>query len=504
MASDEQSGWGNWVNVDGFAHPDSPAGGGGPGHFRIPGPLGLNDVPDGVPHPGSRAGRHSDLQALENAHKEHQADAAIARLLGADRWQHLKLGAEILLGPKSFGLGVCVGIVKNPLTAVAGLLELQKVFILADLYDRIERPGSWTSFIPGFGAGSVFALGAAGLMAMGAIKREDLRQAHDQREQLKRELAEVLAHPLDYLATLPAQIRDEYAGKWSRFLALSKQSDIASQFEAGEILGDCLVDVVTTIAGVVSGVGTAAKVASKVPQLMKTARLFKARSGGAAKTVGVERGAAVGLPTGPPAVRRIPVSGARLEAPHDGALHNQDWESIQVREFKAERSQPLDPEALSPSDESAWKVLKKQGYSDGKRKEILNSGENFRLRLFKEGEPMYAFDSADFSGKAADSPYWMDRETFESMQLQFKNGELWNRQGVKDHLALPCFNKADGIVQGQVTETHVGVESTVGKATENVTYQAKDGTVVPRAKSMPGGGKQVTPGAGKVAPARAK
>ena len=79
-----------------------------------------------------------------------------------------------------------------------------------------------------------------------------------------------------------------------------------------------------------------------------------------------------------------------------------------------------------------------------------------------------------------------------------------DRQGVKNHLALPCYNRADGVVQGQVAATHLGVESTCGKATETVTYQAADGTVVPGAKALPGGGQQFTPGLGKVVPLGAK
>jgi hypothetical protein len=71
---------------------------------------------------------------------------------------------------------------------------------------------------------------------------------------------------------------------------------------------------------------------------------------------------------------------------------------------------------------------------------------------------------------------------------------------VKDYLALPCFNKADGLVQGVVAEDHVGVASAVGPATENVTYQAADGSLVPRALTMPGGGQQVTPAPGKLVP----
>jgi hypothetical protein len=129
---------------------------------------------------------------------------------------------------------------------------------------------------------------------------------------------------------------------------------------------------------------------------------------------------------------------------------------------------------------------------------ILNSGQDFTPKQFTKGETMYGFDSADYLGKDANSPFWMDEAGYKDVASKFKQGELWDRQGVKNYLALPCFNKADGLVQGVVSEDHVGVKSTLGQATENVTYQAADGTVVPRALSLPGGGQQVTPGLGKV------
>ena len=197
-------------------------------------------------------------------------------------------------------------------------------------------------------------------------------------------------------------------------------------------------------------------------------------------------------------MRRIPVTGSRLEAVHDGALHNQDWNKITVSDFKATRPEGLEMDTLSQSDRQAAELLKADGYSRDKVRQILNSGQNFTPRQLTKGEAMYGFDSADYVGKDADSAYWMDEAGYKDVESKFKQGDLWDRQGVKDYLALPCFNKADGLVQGVVSEDHVGVESTLGQATENVTYQAADGTVVPRDLALPGGGQQVTPGLGKV------
>jgi hypothetical protein len=181
--------------------------------------------------------------------------------------------AEAALGPSSFGLGVCVGMARNPIDGVIGLLELQKTFVLADLYDKMSEPLSWKTVLETLaGPGTAVKLGAAALVTVGALDMQDLRRAHEQREALTNQLGEVLAHPLEYLGELPAQLRDEYVGKWNRFKELSQKGDLASQYEAGKILGDVLMEVATTVAGLVSGVGAAARLATKAPQLLKLGR----------------------------------------------------------------------------------------------------------------------------------------------------------------------------------------------------------------------------------------
>ena len=59
------------------AHPDSPAGGGGPGSFRQPGPLNHVHVHGHLPHPHSPAGRmhHFDAKDLHR----HQSGAVSKR-----------------------------------------------------------------------------------------------------------------------------------------------------------------------------------------------------------------------------------------------------------------------------------------------------------------------------------------------------------------------------------------------------------------------------------------
>lgn len=134
-------------------------------------------------------------------------------------------------------------------------------------------------------------------------------------------------------------------------------------------------------------------------------------------------------------LRRVPSPGRRLESVHDGALHNQDWAKITVSDFKATRPEGIDN--LAPSDEAAANILKRGGYSRDRVDEILNSGHDFAPRQFTKGETMYGFDSSDYLGKDASSPYWMDEPGFRDVESRFKQGDTWDRQGVKNYLALP-------------------------------------------------------------------
>ena len=199
----------------------------------------------------------------------------VAQLASVSVDGQLRAMAERTLGETSFGVGVLVGMAKNPIDGVVGLLELQKTFVLADLYDKMSEPLSWKTVLDTLaGPGTAVKLGAAALVQLGVLDMEDLRKAHEQREALVRQLGEVLSSPLEYLSELPGQLRDEYVGKWNQFRELSQQPDPKSQYEAGKILGDLLMEVATSVAGLLTGAGTAAKLAAKAPQLIKLGRVL--------------------------------------------------------------------------------------------------------------------------------------------------------------------------------------------------------------------------------------
>lgn len=171
-----------------------------------------------------------------------------------------------------------------------------------------------------------------------------------------------------------------------------------------------------------------------------------------------------------------------------------------ISNFQAKRAGGLNMRNLSPEDAAAQKQMKEAGWSREMQKQVLNSGDDFHMQQGHVGDPMYGFSSPDYA-KGDDSAYWMDEATFQDMQSKYQDpatGE-WNSAGVKNELALPCYNQANTVYSGTLTQDQTMVASTINPATETVTQVAADGsTITEFSRSMPGGGSQVTPALGTV------
>lgn len=284
-----------------FAHPNAPLGGSGYGPGRVP-PGGTEDPcwTWGVPHPNSPAGRFVTGQDAASGYLTFEFEKACQRVTNANAWEKLRLVAERALGPQTFGLGVCYGFVKNPVVSVGQLLELQKTFIEADLYDQLTRQSPWRKRLL---FGSTFSSPGAMLLITALIKADkmsvgDLKRAYETREALLKEIGEIFDHPGEFLETLKDETKAGYRAKWIRFKTLQQKTDLSSQFEAGEIFGDILMDLVMLILTVVSVVGAARQVAAqaarltaRLPQLARIAEYFRgirAAEAGAAAEEGAQ------------------------------------------------------------------------------------------------------------------------------------------------------------------------------------------------------------------------
>ncbi len=93
----------------------------------------------------------------------------------------------------------------------------------------------------------------------------ELEEARRERDELIAELRYAMTH----LGEVVDDIVDSYVAKWNRFEALSQERTLGSQFEAGRIFGEVLLEVVSLIGG-----GAAAlKAASKLPRLARLAQV---------------------------------------------------------------------------------------------------------------------------------------------------------------------------------------------------------------------------------------
>jgi len=173
-----------------------------------------------------------------------------------------------------------------------------------------------------------------------------------------------------------------------------------------------------------------------------------------------------------------------------------------VRPSKLEfKTREVDMAKLSEPEARANVALRKQGWEQAKCEQVLGSAEpaSFQIRTVKEGEELYRFDSksrldADRTKMDVPSPYWMDREAYQGLAKEFRNEQTgaWDSAGIKDRVALPCYNKADCIVKGSVLHETQGVASKCTGATESTYYYDQNNRCMIRNRSMEGGGSQLS------------
>jgi hypothetical protein len=148
--------------------------------------------------------------------------------------------------------------------------------VMAEVHERITHPISWRSLASDvLDGGLILTLGSRALGMLGFVSPETLRRAHEEREALKRELAEIVKDPARFLGELPGKLREEYAEKWRRFLSASGTRTLEAQYEAGKILGGLTGEVLLALAGAATGAGAVARIASKAPRLAKIVGLGK-------------------------------------------------------------------------------------------------------------------------------------------------------------------------------------------------------------------------------------
>jgi len=154
----------------------------------------------------------------------------------------------------------------------------------------------------------------------------------------------------------------------------------------------------------------------------------------------------------------------------------------------------VDLKNLSAEDRAANEALKEQQWDARQCEQILNSGDSFKVKELKQGDKLYGFTTQGVA-KKANSSYWLDEGGYKDVKGKYYKDGTWDKEGVKNYLALPCYNRADSIDMAEVTRPTSVLEAKIGKATELIQYSEGSGgySTGLMGKIMPGGGNQVTP-----------
>ena len=338
------------------------------------------------------------------------SDSAIVNgILRAGTWSELERWAQFALGPASFNLGVCYGILENLAGSVAGLVDLLRIFVLAGLYERVQHPSWIPTDVPAY-----LTAKAAELVLGGKLK-----QAHDQCEALMRELKYAVTHPRELFGS----IKNQYAAKWKRFETLVVDVSLSSQFEAGKIAGEVLLDVLMLI-----GVGEAAlKFAAKLPELAKLAgelgdalKLGSRAARGAGAAV-EEAGAAEGANAAASArqeARLLKTTTADAPAGADGDAARPAVPTDRFAQL-AERRKAL---GLPPAGDAQDAATLSRLEINGKSFDGINSGlqdpktpitlerVNAQTKTHAEAEAVQKAINSGMKGTSSQAEMWIDRD----------------------------------------------------------------------------------------------
>ncbi len=281
--------------------------------------------------------------------------------------------------------------------------------------------------------------------------------------------------------------------------------------EITEVAGSGAFELILTII-VAGGAGVVAAVGSKMHLVRKFNKVgdLLADFAKATKRIKNRKKTFNGKNTGPGklesvdgSVKKTDAHGAETGEPSPNpanGLHNEQL-NVEVKRGSFKTTREVDLENLSESEAAAYDVMRDQGWSDDKIAEVLSSGDNFRIKELKAGDKLYGFGTQGYSKDINTSAYWMDEDGYLEMKSQyFKDGE-WNREGIKNSMALPCFNRANSIDIAEVTENHTVVESDIGTAREILQYSNDRGYSTGfTGKIMPGGGTQIAPNPSMLTP----
>ena len=238
---------------------------------RPPGPLGTDTNP-GELHSGlSSLASHAASFAVDAAHHAEEALAdGVAHAVHEVRraWSELSMRSAIcqLLGTEAFALGVVTGMGRHAVADTRELVELVRIFALADYWEMRYSPHFLDRLRSTFGLhwspGTLLAAGAAMLGPhTRALDEAAARQAYDDREALFAGVRYAVGHPQAVFETLTQALQARY----ETFRQVARERALSNNYQAGVLFGDLLFDVLMAI-DLVTGLG---KLLLAVPRLAR-------------------------------------------------------------------------------------------------------------------------------------------------------------------------------------------------------------------------------------------
>lgn len=205
------------------------------------------------------------------------------------------------IGEACFGAGVIAGLLESIGGTVVGLMktlyrlnELQtsaeialartaKIFVLAEIYDR-EHVKTPVLQDPMFNE-----------MVRRLFTESALKDAHDHKAKIIEEVKKIALNAPQIIKQLgvkigPAlmKIVDSYPERWNRFLALGRQGTMDGMFQAGEVFGSLLFDVIMLILAIVGGAEfLGARISAMFPEVATVADAIRLEEGAAAASDGL-------------------------------------------------------------------------------------------------------------------------------------------------------------------------------------------------------------------------
>lgn len=476
--------WSPWVSqhVAGtFAHPDAPDGGIGFGFSREVGPSGTDVYGGGTPDPHSPEGRDISPQQAAAHYALYEVERAMEQLSDARSTEDVLRVIEAAFGPKSFSEGFCQAQRRSPESQ--RFLELQKRFVLAELYDHLNGRVRWPLNAMdrlSFRGPALWQVGHclpwAGYEA--TVCADRLKQPVEARAGWLKELTALFTQGDGALAAIKAQLKPEALEHWATYREHARRTPESGRSEAGAALGAVIVEVLLVIATLSKTAGFAAKLRGVVPQLLDLAvKLSSGRAGGAADEGAAANGGAKTTPA--PKAPPVVVAPVASTAPMAEPTPTRDWE------YAAKQSGRIEPGAIQTTpeleaamDQSATRTAPKapDGWPEMPDKAAQTFGADPVPKKYPPGTKLYRVIGDDGSGSGS---FWSP-DPPPSSEATWRGGSA-----VKDE-----WNGDGGFVQHTVGPE--GLKAWSGPIAPQ--EAAVDGNV------LPGGSEQIWVHRGTLAP----